>query len=219
MGAGPAAGSGQRSMAAPGSDAPSKETRGQAPPPADVTRPASLPPARHGGSRRGTGSAAPGTAAPGPGTARGGAAPRAAQPPRPAGTSPVAPHRSPGSGPRHAGRCGHHTCTLSPRESGTASLISDQVELLKAIMSLGFGLAKALLSSKVSAPGGSQDEQQGAGRTWQGCVCCAGSAGLCHRHTEPHSKVWLLSLVVRNPPGKGIFPPAHSIFFQLTMSC
>lgn len=47
-----------RSMAAPGSDAPSKETRGQAPPPADVTRPASLPPCL----RRGTGSTAPGTA-------------------------------------------------------------------------------------------------------------------------------------------------------------
>ncbi|XP_059342660.1 coiled-coil domain-containing protein 187 [Ammospiza nelsoni] len=128
MGAGPAAGSGQRSMAAPGSDAPSKETRGQAPPPADVTRPASLPlpPARRAGSRRGTGSAAPGTASPGlaeppyaPGTPPGDT---------PMGTSPAVPQHSPGSGP------GHLTCALSP---GAASLVPAQLELCKALMSLG----------------------------------------------------------------------------------
>lgn len=86
------------------------------------------------------------------------------------------------------------------------SLVSAQVGLMKTIMSLSFGLAIKLLSPKVSAPGGSQDEQLGPGR-------------VVFAVPWPQSKVWLLSLVVRNPPGKRIFSPARSSFFQLTMSC
>lgn len=93
MGAGPAAGSGQRSMAAPGSDAPSKETRGQAPPPADVTRPR-LPrslPARRVPLRDGE-------SGPGLGIPRARRPPGGRTRPVPTGTSPVLPQRSPGAG-------------------------------------------------------------------------------------------------------------------------
>lgn len=212
MGAGPAAGSGQRSMAAPGSDAPSKETRGQAPPPADVTRPCLPPsrPARRVPPRDGERGSGHGT-------------PRAAETPCPSGDIPTV--TSPRGHPRECLTAHLGAAPDTQRGAGTTPAV----------------IARGERSSIADFCPGGAAESHNESQVWLGqspfileSLCtwrqpgraagtCQDLAGLhlpcwvSRAVPQPRSKVWLLSWVARNPPGKGIFPLAHGSFFQLAM--